>query len=136
MANFQITHLDWSAGLLAEFQPAVDAAVSGQGTALEMLNGCHAFEFVEGDRRALLAVHPLKREAGTILEVCALVSTGDRLGMGALDACMGHIAARFDAKVLSMATGLPHVEKSAKRSGWVTTGVTMQKILGGYHGQQ
>lgn len=136
MAHFQITHLDWDAALVRAFEPAASAAVLGQGTALEMLNGCHAFEYVQGSRRALFAVHPLPRQDGTILEVCALVSTGDRLEAGALDAALGQIAAQFDAKVLTMTTGLDHVKKQCQRAGWIATGVTMQKQLGAYHGRQ
>lgn len=136
MANFQVTHLDWDAALVRAFEPAASASVMGQGTVLEMFQGCHAFEFVEGARRALLAVHPLQREAGNILEVCALVSTGERIGAEALDTALGHIAARFDAKVLTMATGIQHVHKQCRRAGWVTTGFTMQKTLGEFHGRQ
>jgi hypothetical protein len=129
-AGSQIGHLNWSPDLVDAFQPSIDANPWGYGTALEVLNGCHAFEYGKASQHALIAVRPVQRQAGTRLDVIALVSTGDRLEANAFDDRMLTIASLFGANQLAMSTLRPHVAAVAKRSGWINTGVLMIKPIG------
>jgi hypothetical protein len=71
--------LPWTLELLDDFAPSVAANPWGFGTVREVLTGCEAWAYEQDGQRALLAVRPVTREAGTRLDVIALVSTGDRL---------------------------------------------------------
>lgn len=122
-------HLDWDDSLVQAFEPSVLANPWGFGTAMEVLSGCHAFEYEQGQQRALFAVRPIAREHGNRIDVTALVSIGDRLSAENFDAAMIAIAHKFNARALGFATMYPHIVQAAKRTGWTESGALMTKRL-------
>ena len=129
MVTQKVAHCDWSPELVAEFAPSVAANPWGFGEPLEVLQGCHAFEYQSNGQRALIAVRPVARQAGTRLDVVGLVSTGNRLNALEFDAALMGIAAQFSAAQLAMTTLRPHIANQAKRSGWIQSGVLMIKPI-------
>ncbi len=117
----------WDEHLLQAFGPSVEASPWGWGTALEVLNGCQCFEYLQGGQRALLAVRPVVREAGTRLDVAGLVSLGDRIQAEPMRQALEQLAHRFEARALAMTTIRPHVSAVARRIGFEQTGVLMIK---------
>lgn len=119
----------WCADMLDAFAPSLDANPWGWGTAAEVLGGAFAFEVDGGACRALVAVRPVVRSAGTRLDVVGVVSIGERLRAADFDAAMLDIARRFDARALAMATLRPHIAHAAARVGWRPAGVLMVKRM-------
>ncbi len=128
MAPELIQH-PWDEHLLQAFGPSVEANPWGWGTAMEVLHGCHCFEYVQGGQRALLAVRPVVRDAGTRLDVAGLVSLGDRIQAKPMGQALGQLAQHFEARALAMTTLRPHVAAVARRIGFEQTGVLMIKRL-------
>ena len=120
----------WSLDLIDEFAPSVAANPWGFGTPLEVLKGCEAWAYEQDGQRALLAVRPVTREAGTRLDVIALVSTGNRLDGAAFDAAVTQLGHQYQAKQLAMSTLRPHVAAVCHRTGWTDTGILMIKKIG------
>ena len=131
MVPQKVTHLNWCQALVDGFQPSIDANPWGFGTALEVLNGCHAFEYEHYGQRAIVAVKPVARQDGTRLDIVGLVSTGDRLDARTFNEGLLDIAARFDATQFAMTTLRPHLAKQCARTGWIQSGVLMIKPIRG-----
>lgn len=110
--------------------PSVEASPWGPlASALDVLNGSFLFEFEQGGAHALIALRPNQFAHGVRLDVVGLVSTGNRIPVGALDAALLGVAREFGAQQLAMCTMRPHVERQALRTGWKKTGVVMTKKL-------
>jgi len=120
----------WTLDDLHALQPSVDASPWGPlASAADVLAGSFLFEFEQGGAHALIALRPNQFAHGVRLDVVGLVSTGDRLPVGALDVALLGIAGQFGADQLAMCTARPHVERQALRSGWQKTGVVMTRKL-------
>lgn len=121
---------DWTADHVAALMPSVQASPWGplEGPA-DVLGGAFLFEFEQGGAHALLAVRPVRLQLGVRLDVVGLVSTGDRMQSGAMDAAACDIARQLGAQQLAMCTQRNHVAQQSARHGWVETGVVMTKGL-------
>lgn len=120
----------WTAEHVHALQPSVDASPWGPlESAGDVLGGSFLFEFEQGGAHALLAVRPVRLALGTRLDVVGLVSQGDRMQSGALDAALCDIAGRLGAAQVAMCTGKEHVARQCARHGWMQTGVVMTKGL-------
>lgn len=122
--------LAWTENLIQEFAPSVAANPWGFGTEMEVLKGCEAWEYHHAGQRALLAVRPVTRSAGTRLDVIALVSTGDRLDGATFDNAVTQLGHQYRARQLAMSTLRPHVAAVCRRTGWEETGILMIKKIG------
>lgn len=121
---------DWTVDHVAALQPSVAASPWGPlASAGDVLGGAFLFEFEQGGAHALVALRPNNFAHGMRLDVVGLVSTGDRLPVGALDVALLGVARQFGADQLAMCTMRPHVERQALRSGWKKTGTVMVKNL-------
>ncbi len=110
--------------------PSVEASpwgpLEGPG---DVLGGSFLFEFEQGRARALLAVRPVALQLGARLDVVGLVSLGERMHSGAIDAAACDIARQMGAQQLAMCTQQDHVARQCARHGWTQTGVVMTKGL-------
>lgn len=122
--------LAWTLDLIHDFAPSVAANPWGFGTELEVLKGCEAWAYAQDGQRALIAVRPVTRSAGTRLDVIALVSTGDRLDGATFDAAVNQLGHHYQARQLAMSTLRPHVAAVCRRTGWEETGILMIKKIG------
>ncbi len=95
----------------------------------DVLGGSYLFDFRQDGAHALLAVRPVRLALGTRLDVVGLVSLGDRMRSGALDAALCDVAARLGAAQVAMCTKQEHVAQQCARHGWIKTGVVMTKGL-------
>jgi len=130
MVPAKVTHLNWGPELVDELQPSISMNPWRYGTALEVLNGCHAFELENGSQRVLVAVRPVQRQGGVRLDVVGLVSTGDRFESAKVFDGLDHIANLFSADQIAMATAVPHIARQCQRAGWLDAGVLMTKQIG------
>lgn len=121
---------EWTAAHVHALQPSVDASPWGPlESAGDVLGGSYLFEFEQGGSRGLLAVRPVSLALGLRLDVVGLVSQGDRVRSGDLDAALCSIAGRLGAAQVAMCTKHEHVARQCARHGWVQTGVVMTKGL-------
>lgn len=118
---------DWTPADVQAFRPSVDASPWGLEGLRDVLQGAYLFEFEQGGSRALLALSPVMREHGLRLDVVGLVSTGDRMRSGELDAAVCDVARQWGARMVAMCTPHEHVAKQCERHGWKKTGVVMTK---------
>jgi hypothetical protein len=120
----------WTRAHIEALQPSIDASpwgpLEGPG---DVLGGAFLYEFDQGGAHALLAVRPVQLALGVRLDVVGLVSTGDRMQSGAIDAAACGIAAQFGALQVAMCTKQQHVARQCVRHGWTETGVVMTKGL-------
>lgn len=120
----------WTADHVAALLPSVDASPWGPlESAGDVLGGSYLFDFTQAGAHALLAVRPVRLALGTRLDVVGLVSLGDRMQSGALDAALCDIAGRLGAAQVAMCTKHQHVAQQCARHGWMQTGVVMTKGL-------
>ena len=120
----------WEPEHLDELAPSVAASPWGWGTPMEVLQGSHLFELVDGPRRALLAVKPVERTEGTRLDITGAVSTGDRMRAADLAQAFDQVADVFGARALAFLTIRPHVARTAARMGFQQVGTLHLKPLG------
>jgi len=120
----------WTADHVRALLPSVDASpwgpLEGPGDAL---GGAFLFEFEQGRAHALVAVRPVSLALGVRLDVVGLVSDGERMRSGALDAAVCGIAQQLGAQQVAMCTKHEHVARQCARHGWQQTGVVMTKGL-------
>lgn len=120
----------WTPEHVAALLPSVEASpwgpLEGPG---DVLGGSFLFEFEQGRVHALMAVRPVRLQLGNRLDVVGLVSLGDRMPSGAIDAMACDVARQLGAQQLAMCTKQDHVARQCARHGWVQTGVVMTKGL-------
>ena len=120
----------WAPEHVLALMPSVQASpwgpLEGPG---DVLGGSFLFEFEQGGAHALLAVRPVQLQLGVRLDVVGLVSTGDRMQSGAIDAAACDIARQLGAQQLAMCTQRNHVAQQCARHGWTESGVVMTKGL-------
>lgn len=120
----------WTPEHVAALLPSVEASpwgpLEGPG---DVLGGSYLFEFEQGRVHALMAVRPVRLQLGNRLDVVGLVSLGDRMPSGAIDAMACQAAQALGAQQLAMCTKHEHVVRQSARHGWVQTGVVMTKGL-------
>ncbi len=121
---------EWTAAHVAALQPSVDASPWGPlESPGDVLGGSYLFDFRQGGAHALMAVRPVRLALGTRLDVVGLVSLGERMRSGELDAALCGIAAQLGAAQVAMCTRQDHVARQCARHGWTETGVIMTKGL-------
>lgn len=120
----------WEPEHLDELGPSVAASPWGWGTPMEVLQGSHLFELVDGGRRALLAVKPVQRTEGTRMDITGLVSTGDRLNARDLWAAVDQVGQVFEARAVAFMTAREHIARQADRVGFTRVGTLHLKPLG------
>lgn len=121
---------NWTHDHVAALLPSVEASPWGplEGPA-DVLGGSFLWEFQQGGAHALMAVRPVRLQLGNRLDVVGLVSLGDRMPSGAIDAMACQAAQQLGAQQLAMCTKHEHVARQSARHGWVQTGVVMTKGL-------
>ncbi|MES2482971.1 MAG: hypothetical protein V4609_13310 [Pseudomonadota bacterium] len=121
---------DWNDEAMAAMLPSLAASPWGPlSSPRDAFGNAHLYEFTHGRSHALMAVRPVDLARGRRLDVVGLVSDGDRLPAAVLDFELVRLARGYQACLLAQTTQRPHLVKQCLRTGWLTTGAVMLKVV-------